>query len=564
MNSIAKQTGSHYTPRGLAQFVADRMCAEFSASNLKGKITILDPAVGNGELVVALIERLSQEGCREFEVHGYDVDPQAIEITKHRLEEDFPTVNTKLQRRDFLEILLEDSQPLWNKIGQRYDLVIANPPYVRTQVLGAKKAKSLSRMFGLSGRIDLYYPFLLGIADMLSDCGICGIIVSNRFMTTRSGKVVRKGLHERFDIRQVFDLGDTKLFQAAVLPAVLIMKRKTGSPIEQMTSFISMYETPDTPAKREVTNLQEAVSAEGTVQIPNSGTFRIKLGTLQIGDDHEEVWRIANDETDNWLETVEQNTYCHFGELGKIKVGVKTTADRVFIRDDWENLPVGSRPELLLSLTTGKTGRRFRPLQAKPSTKILYPHAASTDGKRYPVNLHNFPKSEAYLKKFRKELEGREYVVQSGRKWYEIWVPHNPQDWKKPKLVFRDIVKQPVAWLDFSGSVINGDCYWMALDKGKDPDLLWLCLAICNSKFIEEFYDRKFHNKLYAGRRRFISQYVELFPIPNPQNQSAKDIVALAKEIYDATGFRETSESEALLNSLINRAFGLLVEEIGR
>lgn len=40
------------------------------------------------------------------------------------------------------------------------DIVIANPPYVRTQVLGTAKAKQLARDFNLTGRVDLYYPFL--------------------------------------------------------------------------------------------------------------------------------------------------------------------------------------------------------------------------------------------------------------------------------------------------------------------------------------------------------------------------------------------------------------------
>ena len=38
-----------------------------------------------------------------------------------------------------------------------------------------------------------------------------------------------------------------------------------------------------------------------------------------------------------------------------------------------------------------------------------------------------------------------------------------------------------------------------------------LLLAVANSSFITKFYDIAFHNKLYAGRRRFMTQYVKKF-----------------------------------------------------
>ena len=77
-----------------------------------------------------------------------------------------------------------------------------------------------------------------------------------------------------------------------------------------------------------------------------------------------------------------------------------------------------------------------------------------------------------------------------------------------PKLVFRDISEQPTFWLDFEGSVVNGDCYWLTPESQGSDDRLWLAAAVANSTFIESFYDHRFNNKLYAGRRRFITQYV--------------------------------------------------------
>jgi len=111
-------------------------------------------------------------------------------------------------------------------------------------------------------------------------------------------------------------------------------------------------------------------------------------------------------------------------------------------------------------------------------------------------------------------------------------------------------------WVDQDGCVVNGDCYWLTCDRPESDDLLWLAAAISNSTFIEQFYDVKFKNKLYSGRRRFITQYVEEFPLPDPESDLSHDIVRLARE----RGARETDAShEALeqrINTLVWNAFG--------
>jgi hypothetical protein len=187
--------------------------------------------------------------------------------------------------------------------------------------------------------------------------------------------------------------------------------------------------------------------------------------------------------------------------------------------------------------------------------RILYTHEV-VDGKRRAVNLDKYPKAKNYLEKHRTQLEARTYVIEAGRAWYEIWVPQNPDVWVKPKLVFPDISECPTFWMD-EGSVVNGDCYWLVLDdETDDPELLWLALAVANSKFIEEFYDHKFHNKLYAGRRRFMTQYVEQFPVPDPQQPESKRLIALAKKMYATAPLFGGMEAE--VDQLVRQAFGLL------
>jgi hypothetical protein len=289
----------------------------------------------------------------------------------------------------------------------------------------------------------------------------------------------------------------------------------------------------------------------------------VRHGVLDASGDGGDVWRLASESGDEWLATVDRHAWKRFGEIGKIRVGVKTCADKIFIRHDWDSAFGAERPELLRPLTTHHGAGRFRATLPKKVRAILYPHEVM-QGNRQAILLESYPKSRAYLESHRAALESRSYVMDARRRWYELWVPQDPQAWGAPKLVFRDISERPTFWIDLSGSVVNGDCYWLAASRGEKADLLWLAAAVANSTFAEAFYDHRFNNKLYAGRRRFITQYVEQFPLPDPVLPLSQDIIARAKTIYEANHAPEAQNMEHELDKLVWRAFGLGDEEVCR
>lgn len=551
--AVRKAKGAHYTPQELALFVAQQITANLPKD--QRSLKVLDPACGDGSLLHAMAATLGDAGhCFE----GCDVDQPALVQAEAFLRRDFRPQTFTFRHEDFLMRFEGATGDLFQ--GTRpslYDTVISNPPYVRTQVLGATIAKRLAAAFGHSGRIDLYFAFLAGISLSLKPGGIAGIIVSNRFMTTKAGSDVRAGLLRDFDLIHVWDLGDTKLFEAAVLPAVLILRKKAGTTGKgTVPRFTSIYSTNAT-AEVHSNSVIEALAMVGPVCV-NGSTYAVTQGTLELrhaGD----VWRLANSDNDAWLETVRSNTYRTFGEIGKIRVGVKTTADNVFI-GNWNGLPEAERPELLRPLITHHAAGRFRADLARSPRQILYTHEVR-NGKRAVIPLAGFPISRIHLDAHREQLEGRRYVIEAKREWYEIWVPQNPASWQKPKLVFTDISEKPTCWIDTTGAVVNGDCYWMIPTREEDSDLLWLALAVGNSSFIETFYDHKFNNKLYAGRRRFMTQYVEQFPIPEPATPVAKRLIALAKEIHRRKPAECTAKLEGECEALVKHAFGVAIEE---
>lgn len=564
-----KSDGATYTPEAFARFVAEQILQEVEFPE-SGKIRVLDPACGDGALLAALTSCLQPELRKRVEVVGYDTNLEAIQTASLRLLTSFPDLDVHLEQKDFLEHLLsiEGGGDLFSagETQEPFHLVIANPPYVRTQVMGAQQAQRLAQRFGLTGRVDLYYPFLLGISQVLTENGVTGVITSNRFMTTKSGQAVRRAVLSRFRVLHIWDLGDSKLFDAAVLPSVLLARagQKTQSSPSDEIAFSSIYEAHDVATGRAHDALSALNAVNDTVvEIPDGRRFRVRHGVLENGGDPEGVWRISTKTTDEWLATVEANTWETFSRIGKIRVGVKSTADKIFIRHDWEDLPEG-RPELLRPLITRKHARRFKsvmPENPKHVKEILYPHEVAANG-RAAVNLNLYPISASYLEKHRQALESRKYLIKAGRKWYELWVPQDPAAWPLPKLVFPDISDKPIFWIDTDGGIVNGECYWLKCDNKDEYDLLWLALAIANSTFIELFYDHRFNNKLYAGRRRFITQYVELFPLPDPARKETKRIISLAKEVHAKLPSREAEELAKELDALVWRVFGLEPEKI--
>ena len=549
-----KAGGVTYTPKNLADFVARQVTRTIRPFSVDRPLRVLDPAIGDGELLVSVLRILIDQLRLDVEVHGFETDKKALEIATARIKDQFSNVALHFELDNFLEFVLKHFGGSVNRnlfrpsVPEAYDLIIANPPYVRTQIMGAFTAQRLAQQFSLTGRVDLYHAFILGMARVLKPEGVAGIIVSNRFMTTKSGASVRKALLERFNIHHVWDLGDTKLFDAAVLPAVLLAEGKNGISHET-SAFTSIYQTMQS-AHEQVTDPIDALGKEGLVEIDDGRCFQVQHGKLDTGDTPDGVWRIATESADAWLKTVKAHTWGTFRDIGKIRVGVKTSADKVFIRCDWHNMCAAECPELLHPVSTHHIARRFRPSKLDYPKQILYPHE-SVGGRRQPIDISRYPRSQAYLERHRRVLERRKYVIEAGRKWYEIWVPQDPASWGRTKLVFRDIAEEPTFWIDRNGTVVNGDCYWLVCQTPEQEDLLWLAAAVGNSTFIERFYDYCFHNKLYAGRRRFITQYVEKFPLPDPQGSLGQSIIAKAKQAYEYTPSPESDQIQKELDTMV-------------
>lgn len=540
--AIRKRHGKHYTPVALADFLAERLLAT-TLTTTSEVVRILDPSCGDGELLFAMDRVRARTGIDvELELVGYDIDSEAIRIAKDRAAA--LGVSATFECQDFL-VASDEMKP------DSFDGIITNPPYVRTQQLGGAAAKLLAEKYGLTGRVDLTHPFVSIAPRILRASGVLALLCSNRFLSTKSGSNVREVFERGLAPVELYDLGDTKLFGAAVLPAIVVAVKQQLTEQRSSALYMSVYESAGAQTDLD---LFDALNTKASAQATWGGkSFVVKSGTLEQGSGGSAPWRMGGTDEEVWFTTLMATTWKTFGEVAKIRVGIKTTADSVFIRDRWDDLPPSERPEpeLLLPLTTHHNITRWR--FSPGALSVLYPYRLDCE-RRTVIDPEHYPRTLAYFELHRERLEGRKYVIEGGRQWFEIWVPQKPAQWKEPKLVFPDISEEPKFALDYSGAVVNGDCYWMSADDIGSEDLMLLMLGVANSATAVRFYDHVCGNKLYAGRRRWISQYVSRFPIPNPTSSESQDIVRLVRSLVHGTGAIAQGANEEL-DRLVEVAF---------
>jgi adenine-specific DNA-methyltransferase len=557
-----KITGATFTPTKLADFLSSKLIQHIEYQD---SLEILDPACGDGELLISIGKHLNNQEL-DFSLSGFDSNQDFLEDAKFRITNSL-NKNPNLFKQDFLTAInISDSQESLSLfenqksqgVNNKFDLVIANPPYVRTQILGTEQAQALAEKFKLNGRVDLYYPFLIAMTESLKAEGIIGVITSNRYLSTKSGESVRKYLSENYDILEVIDLGDTKLFDAAVLPAIFIGKKKKNY-AKSTASFIKLYEDQNGYNG----SIKTSDSIYTVLSSTKTGYFKVAdknykktEGVLKYEAGSKDIWALLTNSEADWISKIDGNSKSKVGDHFKVRVGVKTTADKVFISDKWDDLGDNKPEEDLLKALISQENIDAWSATTNKDLKILYTHYIQ-NGEKKVIQLDNYPQAKKYFKKHKKRLSGRNYVINAGRNWYEIWVPQNPNYWKFPKLVFPDISTSPRFYFDGEGKIVNGNCYWIVAKHDNELERLLLIQGIANSDLMTKYHDLAFNNKLYSGRRRYFSQYVEKYPLPDINSENSKKIIEIVKKLNSATLDSEIKVLKAHLEENVAESFGV-------
>ena len=164
-----KALGQYLTGPDIAAFMA---AGAAKALKRTGVIRVLDPAAGAGILAVAACEALAAlpHPPESIEVVAYEIDPPLAAILrgvlKHTAETLAPTVKVKFEviEKDFvLANALALTDDLYASPAQRFDLVIANPPYFKLAKSSPQARACESLVYGQPN----IYQFFMGICACL-------------------------------------------------------------------------------------------------------------------------------------------------------------------------------------------------------------------------------------------------------------------------------------------------------------------------------------------------------------------------------------------------------------
>ena len=160
-----------------------------------------------------------------------------------------------------------------------FDVVMANPPFVRMELIKDEKP-ALKRRFPhlFSGRADLYvYFYGLGL-EILRDRGCLTFISSNSYLNSKFGGKLREQFLKVASIETIIDFAETKVFDAVVEPAIILLKKATapGATVRTVKweETQSLDDLPEVVAKQATILSQSSFSGEPW-QLVGGGSARL-------------------------------------------------------------------------------------------------------------------------------------------------------------------------------------------------------------------------------------------------------------------------------------------------
>ncbi len=109
--------------------------------------------------------------------------------------------------------------------GEGFDVVIANPPYVRQENIREMKGDFAEYYECYTGTADLFVYFYERGMRLLREGGILTYISSNKYFRSGYGEKLRAYLAGRSEILRLVDFGDAPVFDAISYPCIAVIRK---------------------------------------------------------------------------------------------------------------------------------------------------------------------------------------------------------------------------------------------------------------------------------------------------------------------------------------------------
>jgi len=608
---VKKAGGVYYTPKYIVDYIVKHTVGETVAHKTPeqfAKIKICDPACGSGSFLIGAYQYLMDQHLgfyteeknlkkalkdqriyplRENEyrltidekhrillnnIHGVDIDPQAVEVTKLSLllkllegesQEStgmlFKYTDIKLLPdlsgnikcgnsligSDFYDTgqmsLFEDEDTArrinvfdWDKefpgifAEGGFDVIIGNPPYVRQEMLKESKAYFSTHFAVYHGVADLYAYFIEKGIKLLKPSGYFAFIVSNKWMRAGYGDPLRRFL-KRKQILEIIDFGDLPVFQTATTyPCILRVRNRDLD--------LSLAEGKNDIQEFKAIRLESLKFSDLAAHVQDNA-FNIRVAHL-----HDSGWSLTHPRAQALLnklrgmidsgEAVTLKDYVQ----GKIFYGIKTGLNKAFVLDEeTRNRLITDDPKSEEIIKPFLLGRDIKRYYARPSKHLIlipkgWTNSNISKGKNpWDFFRGTYPAIANHLAPFAAEAEKR---YDKGDYWWELRACDYYKEFEKPKIIVPDISLRGNFTIDRDGKIFSVNTTYIIGSSDK------FLLGILNSKLITFFY--KHLSSSYRGNYlRFIFQYLSLIPVCKYEdstkgNQQKRDLmISLITTIMD-------------------------------
>lgn len=162
-DSFRNKEGIYYTPSWI---VSDM----FKNIPINSDTKFLDPCCGSGNFIIQAI-RL---GVLPENVYGFDVDENAVSITKQRIKDEFGFETKNITVGDFLT----DANKL-KKENTTFDLIFTNPPWGKK--IEKSDKKHFADLYNCRNSLDTTSLFMGASFSLLKQNGVLGFLVQEAF-----------------------------------------------------------------------------------------------------------------------------------------------------------------------------------------------------------------------------------------------------------------------------------------------------------------------------------------------------------------------------------------------